>query len=365
MPRPATFAPPGPLPRERARSRAAIAAAYLATLALCASSPPRARFVDPLDRPAEPSALAARRLLNAVAAAGRRLVAVGQRGHIVFSDDDGATWTQAAVPVSTDLTGVHFVSAQRGWAVGHGGVVLATADGGRSWARQLDGRQIGPLLAATYREHARGALRRQLEILAAPTADRSLLDVWFDDERSGFAVGAFNLILRTDDGGASWTPWLDRTENPKGLHLQAIRRAAGGLYVVGEQGLVLKLDPARRRFEARPAGYGGSFLGVTGAGRAVLAFGLRGTVVRSDDAGATWRRVPVGVDVALTGAAPIPHGRIALVAQSGQLLVSADGGESFRRVGLERAWPASAVVAAGADAVVLVGAMGARREALR
>ena len=79
------------------------------------------------------SPLAAQRVLQASAVAGQRLVAAGARGHIVYSDDRGASWQQAKVPVSADLTALHFVDARQGWAVGHEGVVLHTADGGASW----------------------------------------------------------------------------------------------------------------------------------------------------------------------------------------------------------------------------------------
>jgi photosystem II stability/assembly factor-like uncharacterized protein len=168
-------------------------AALLVVAALALPARAHDAFVDPLDEPSVRSALPARRLLNAAAVAGTRLVAAGQRGHIVVSDDRGKTWTQAEVPVSADLTGLSFPTAQRGWAVGHDGVVLVTTDGGMSWTRQLDGRRIQAGL---------------------PLEQLSLLDVWFDDEKSGTAVGAFGLILRTEDGGATWTPWLDRAENP-------------------------------------------------------------------------------------------------------------------------------------------------------
>ncbi len=92
-----------------------------------------AAFVDPLDTPAVPSALAARSLLLGVARAGNRLVAVGQRGHIVYSTDGGASWKQASVPVSSDLTAVFFVDDKQGWVVGHDGVVLHTVDSGDTW----------------------------------------------------------------------------------------------------------------------------------------------------------------------------------------------------------------------------------------
>src|SRR5262249_48655072 len=161
-----------------------------------------------------------------------RLVVAGQRGLILYSDD-GKTWIPASVPVSTDLTGLSFPSAQQGWAVGHEGVVLHTTDGGASWTRQLDGRRIAAIVKTSA-------------VASQERAAQPLLDVWFEDERRGFAVGAFNLILGTQDGGRSWTSWGDRTDNPKGLHLYAVRPAGGTVFLVGEQGLVLRLDRERQ-----------------------------------------------------------------------------------------------------------------------
>ena len=100
------------------------------------------------------------------------------------------------------------------------------------------------------------------------------------------------------------------------------------------------------------------------AGRAIVAFGLRGNVFRSLDGGARWGKVGTGLEVALTGAAELPDGRLVLVSQAGHLLVSADGGESFA---LTRgpSLPAAAVAVAGKDTLVIVGARGVRRERLR
>jgi photosystem II stability/assembly factor-like uncharacterized protein len=319
--------------------------ARLAAVALgAASSAVAGEFVDPLDAPALPSPLAPRRLLNGVAAAGGRLVAVGQRGHALWSDDAGKTWTQASVPVSADLTAVHLATADRGWAVGHGGVVLATVDGGRSWVKQLDGRHP--------------------DLAASGEPERALLDVFLLDGRTGFAVGAFDLVLRTDDGGGTWRPWPGRTENPGALNLHAIGRAAGDVWVVGEQGLVLRLDAARERFRAVPLPYRGSLFGVAGNARTVLVYGLRGNAFRSRDRGASWQRADTGVEAALTGAAVLPDGRLVLVTLAGQLLVSADDGTSFRLVARERAAPASAVAAAGRRSLAVVGPAGVRVEAL-
>jgi photosystem II stability/assembly factor-like uncharacterized protein len=342
------------------------AAALVAAVALSAWPALAAGFVDPLDEPAARSALAASRgwLLD-VAPAGDRLVAVGQRGHAVWSDDGGASWTQAAVPVSTDLTAVHFASPARGWAVGHDGVVLATSDGGRSWTKALDARALGPLLRSAYgRAGPHPPWVAEQVSLAAAHGDASLLGVWFEDERTGFVVGAFNLVLRTDDGGRSWTPWLDRTDNAGGRHLHAVRRVAGDLWIVGEQGLVLKLDRDGERFTRVAVPYAGSFSGVTGRGRTVVVHGLRGNAFRSEDGGRTWRRSVTGVDATLTGGTATADGRLVLVTLAGQVLTSADAGRSFRAARSARAGPPAAAVVARGGRLVIAGAGGARIEPL-
>ena len=159
--------------------------------------------VDALDLPATRSALAPRSLLNGLARAGDRVVAVGQRGHVLYSDDAGVNWQQAEVPVSSDLVAVSFPSASSGWAVGHDGVIIHTSDAGATWSRQLDGRSAGALMLETYPEDASGkdaknasALHEQAQRFAAQGAENPFLDVWFADERNGFVVGAFGLILQ-------------------------------------------------------------------------------------------------------------------------------------------------------------------------
>ena len=68
-------------------------------------------------------------LMLDVAQAGARLVAVGDRGHILYSDDQGQNWTQAKVPTRQLLTAVYFVDATHGWAVGHDAQILMSSPG--------------------------------------------------------------------------------------------------------------------------------------------------------------------------------------------------------------------------------------------
>ena len=295
-------------------------------------------FRDVLDTPSAVSAAAPKGLLNGVARAGARIIAVGQRGHILYSDDAGRSWTQAQVPVSSDLTAVAFANASQGWAVGHDGVILHSADAGATWKRQLDGRSPGR------------------------NADNPVLDVWFANERNGFAVGAFNLILRTSDGGRTWESWSDRSDNQKDLHLYAIQSAGEDLYIAGEQGLLLKLDAHAARFRALELPYKGTLFGITGSEKSVVVFGLRGNAFRSVDRGRSWQKVETGLQVGMTGGTTAA-GRMVLVSNAGHVLVSGDDGASFRPLAIERPLPAAAVVSAGKD-LVIAGPRGVRVQPL-
>jgi photosystem II stability/assembly factor-like uncharacterized protein len=343
----------------------ALAAGALASVGLASAADTSWR--DVLDTPAAKSPLAARSLLNGLATAGQRIVAVGSRGHVLFSDDAGKSWQQADVPVSSDLVGVSFPNATTGWAVGHDGVVLRSTNAGTSWTRQLDGVRAGDLMVEYYTREAKSfdakhakALLDEAQRFAAQGADNPFLDAWFESETTGFVVGAFGLILRTTDGGANWEPWLHAVDNPKSLHLYAVRGIGSDVFITGEQGLVLKLDRAAGRFRALEMPYKGTLFGVTGTARAVIVHGLRGTVLRSADAGRTWQPVETGVPVGLTGSSVGADGRIVIVSQAGHVLTSRDDGATFKQAQLERPVPAAAVVGAAQDSIVVAGPRGAQ-----
>jgi photosystem II stability/assembly factor-like uncharacterized protein len=349
-------------PRALASTLAA-AAVGIAAIAWAAAGP---GFQDVLDTPAAASTLAPKALVNGIALAGDRLVAVGQRGHVLLSDDAGKSWRQGEVPVSSDLVAVAFPAPTMGFAVGHDGVVLRSDDAGATWQRVLDGRGLGAAMVDHYRREAdtatdaeaAAALVKEAERFAAQGAENPFLDVGFEDTQRGYLVGAFGLMARTTDGGASWQPWLHLDANPQGLHLYAVRAVSGEVYVVGEQGLVLRLDRAAGRLRALELPYKGTLFGVVGNERAVLVHGLRGTVLRSTDHGRSWTSVATGLQVGLTGSTVAPDGRIVIVSQAGHVLVSADDGASFKLAKTERPLPAAAVAAHGQGGLVVGGPRG-------
>jgi photosystem II stability/assembly factor-like uncharacterized protein len=328
--------------------RAPRAVAALALAAILSAASARAQQSDDGAEPAEPARLASRSLLLDLATAGGRIVAVGERGHVLLSDDSGASWRQAkSVPTRNLLTGVCFADERHGIAVGHDEIVLATQDGGETWAR------------THY----------------APEAQQPLLDVWCARGGRAIAVGAYGAYYASNDGGLTWAsrrldaipaagskPAAAGYEDEIGgdPHLNRIAAASDTrLYVAAEAGNLYRSDDAGTTWHQLPSPYEGSFFGVLPLdGDVVLAFGLRGHLFRSEDAGASWQAVPTGTLSMLNDAARLGSGRVVVVGLAGALLVSEDGGRTFtlRQQGDRKGL--SAVVAAGAAEVVTAGEAG-------
>lgn len=299
--------------------------------------------VDALQRPAVQVREPARAVFQGVVRAGQRLVGVGERGLIAVSDDEGQTWRQVPVPVSASLTAVRFVSAQTGWAIGHYGVVLRSTDAGDTWVRQLDGREAAQKMRAAAQQRVAAdptlpsaqAQLREAERLVADGPDKPLLDLVFQDERVGFVVGAYNLMLRTDDGGQHWQAISERLDNPKGNHLYAISAQGRTLYVAGEAGVLFRSDDAGASFERLSLPYAGSLFNVTPlAGDGVLVSGLRGNAWLSADRGRSWQRLEGAPPVSFIAVVPGDEGQSPyLLNQAGQIYTVV--GQQLQRLSMQ------------------------------
>ncbi|WP_020655779.1 WD40/YVTN/BNR-like repeat-containing protein [Massilia niastensis] len=343
------------------------AGAMLAGLSLALHA---ATVFPALSRPALAVRAPHTQVLLAAAQAGQRIVAAGERGIVVLSDDGGASWRQARqVPVSTTLTALSFAGAGLGWAVGHGGVILHTRDGGDTWTRQTDGAGLaqGALHAADQAlqadpgDPAAQRALRDAQMLAADGPDKPLLDVHFRDARNGWAVGAYNLFVETSDGGASWRSVAARLDNPRALHLYTIRSVGQAVFIAGEGGQLHRSLDGGRSFQALPSPYKGSWfaLGIRGDG-VLVAAGLRGNAWQSRDRGATWERLAGAPPVSFVSAAPLQDGALLLANQAGQLFASRSGA-ALAALPAPRLPPLSAVMALPDHTLLALGAGGAQR----
>lgn len=282
-------------------------AALAFILSLCgtaasAANEPAATPLLELRANAHPPVIA-RSLLLGLARAGSRVVAVGEQGLVALSDDEGKTFRAAkSVPVQVTLTAVHFADASHGWAVGHLGVILASSDAGETWTLQ----------------------RQDVD------KDQPLLSVYFMDSKRGIAVGLWSLMLITDDGGGTWSPV--KVPPPPGATradrnlFHAFGDAEGRLYVTSESGQVLSSTDGGRQWVYLATGYNGSlWAGTALPNGALVVGGLRGSLFRSDDHGATWRALPLEAKRSITSLVGDGRGGVYGAGVDGLFLHSADG----------------------------------------
>jgi photosystem II stability/assembly factor-like uncharacterized protein len=160
--------------------------------------------------------------------------------------------------------------------------------------------------------------------------DKPFLALAFEDEQSGFVVGAYGLIFRTLDGGQTWQPWMDRVDNPSSLHLNAVKIVGKVIYLAGEQGLFLRSIDGGEHFQQLSTPYAGSYFAIAAnSSGELLLLGLRGNAYRSDDQGNSFQSVAVPVPVTFTAVANSDDGSLFMANQSGTLLVSHDFGRTI------------------------------------
>lgn len=302
--------------------------------------------------------------LTSITRAGKRLIAVGERGLIMLSDDAGKTWRQAKVPVSVTLTSVQFPTPLHGWAVGHYGIILHSGDGGQSWTRQLDGMQAAQLILSDARSRqggpANAAYLTEAQRLVADGPDKPFLGLHFSDANNGFVVGAYNLAFRTRDGGKTWAPLSGRLDNPRGNHLYAVQAAGSDVYVAGEQGLVLHSTDGGNRFARADIPYKGSFFAMALAGTDLLVAGLSGNAFRSGDKGATWQKLGVPLPVSIT-AVRAEGDNYLMTNQAGMVLAGTAGKIVLTPLHMPPLPPLNDVLAESDGSIIAVGMTGAFR----
>ncbi|MCL2657000.1 MAG: YCF48-related protein [Betaproteobacteria bacterium] len=256
--------------------------------------------------PALKSEASAHAAILAVTMAGKRVVAVGDYGVVLLSDDGGKSFRQAnSVPVSSLLTGVSFADQKNGWAVGQWGAILHTTDGGENWTLQR----------------------------TDTSQDRPLFSVHFFNEREGVAVGLWSLILVTADGGKTWDS-VDPGTPPDGGRadrnlFKAFAGPNGSLFVAAERGAILHSEDRGRTWHYILTDYKGSFwTGIELKSGVLLVGGLRGTVYRSADGGQSWSAVASGVKSSITDFVETQDKAIG-VGLDGVQIESTNQGESF------------------------------------
>lgn len=348
----------------------------------------QAQGAEPQPEPAIEARLADESLLLDVIRYDGGFVAVGQRGHVLISED-GSTWSQAdSVPVQSTLTRLER-QGRRMWAVGHDSVVLSSADGGQTWFIQ----NWDPAVEDPD--------------TGVQESDTALLDIEFLTALKGFAVGAYGRLLATSDGGVTWTSeriedrlvseaidWdavsevTDELETmPDGFEPAANEQTDDGeevfidkgcyefyechlndllvmedgrMMIAAERGYGYRSTDEGATWESFRFPYSGSMFGLVELDDCIIAFGLRGNIQRSCDFGNRWTRVEYDGDQTLMGAARLGDGRVLLVgAAASRVALDADGNITVQA---DRLGSDYAAVVASDNGLILVGEDGVRNE---
>jgi photosystem II stability/assembly factor-like uncharacterized protein len=277
-------------------------------------------------------------VLIAIANAGKRLVAVGVHGVIIYSDDDGQNWRQAKVPVDLTLTAVRFADSQNGWAVGHYGVILHSTDGGATWQKQLDGNQVNQMTMATAQAAvanndasvgtARAMARANHFIAGGP--ENPFLTILAMDANNVIAFGAYRMAEKSTDGGKDWTDWNLHVGDPISHNLYDVTRVGTDIFLVGETGSVFRSTDNGASFPAvTPPAQSTLFVVLPTGDGGVFTCGVAGLAFRSADKGQSWTPVNFNTSDNLTAGAVLSNGAMIVGNESGAIAISTDHAKSF------------------------------------
>ncbi|MCX7178976.1 MAG: YCF48-related protein [Proteobacteria bacterium] len=138
-----------------------------------------------------------------------QLWVVGSRTTLLSSSDKGATWKSQDFGEDAILMSIQFIDADNAIIAGEFGILLTTADGGKTWQR-------GTKIPNDFFPHA----------------------ALFTDTRTGWVSGLAGVILHTTDGGKNWV----KQPSKVGAPMYALSSHKGEMFAMGANGIVLKLS---------------------------------------------------------------------------------------------------------------------------
>ena len=175
---------------------------------------------------------------------------------------DGTNWTRQTTPTSFTITGITFVDANNGWAIGMGGHIVHSTDGGATWTEQTSG----------VTENLRG--------IDCPTTSFCVV------------VGAAQTQLVTTNGGTTWS-----LKPPIGInyHLAVECVSTTTCWTVGSDGHVFRSDVGGNEWVPQVSGTTAHLRSISCLDQQrCWAAGDSGTIIRTTNGGTTWSTIPTG-----------------------------------------------------------------------
>ena len=226
--------------------------------------------------------------------------AVGWGGQVWGTENGGDDWTEKS-PTSfaiEEIRNVYFDDADHGWIVGNAGQVASTTDGGDSWTLSDSGIPVG---------------LNTIDRLSATTL---------------IAMGDIGFGLLSKDNGRTWHPIGNGLWQPESRHVSFPSEEDG--WIAGDDGALFHTHDGGAHWEPVDLGTAEDLTGLqflsTQQGW-VLDAG--GTVRRTLNGGRTWQAFDTGAEVRLNNLLLIDREHGWAVGEDGAVVATIDGGETW------------------------------------
>ena len=244
----------------------------------------------------------AHQALFSIALDGATGVAVGAGGQLMESADGGTTWKQTVANVGElSLLGVG-LSQGRAIAVGQMGQVYVREQG-KTWSKATSG------------------------------TENRLISVSVNSTGLAVVVGAFGTVLKSTDGGQNWEKispeWMKIMPQGEEPHLYVSNvDEKGVITIAGEFGLILRSADGGATWKTLHKSDASVFAMQIRADGVGYAVGQAGSVLRTKDSGATWTQLPTSTPAILLGVTSTANGQVYITGMH-DMLVSTDDGTSW------------------------------------
>lgn len=266
-------------------------------------------------------------------------------GAVEVSKIRGGTSHETLLSVALD--------GNKGLAVGGGGTLMSTEDGGATWKAETAPTKLF-LTAAAIRGQRRLVTGQMGEIFfddgsgtwkkgESGTTER-LLGASINADGVALAVGAFGLFIRSEDGGESWQQlpanwdplFAEAADLGPGFQPQLYGvqiEDDGTALVVGEFETIVRSEDAGRTWKAASVGNVMSgdrpptlFAVKLSKDHRAYAVGQSGVIMSSEDSGKTWCRLNSGTDTNLFDVASFENGDVIVSGMRRMLYARASDG---------------------------------------
>ena len=156
--------------------------------------------------------------INDIESLNSSLIAVGDKGSVLISNDAGVTWSHHEIS-PRDLNSISVINSETMWAAGSNGALYKTTSSGDQWINTKWSKNLtvninkidfvnnntgwifgdgGFIMKTTTAGEEWARQRSRLP------EDTRILDAYMLNVNTGYLVGDYGVILKTSDGGTTW-----------------------------------------------------------------------------------------------------------------------------------------------------------------